>query len=69
MTPEQLAIHVEVMSTRGNSSGLILAWLLSPGFAQPAQRLGAFCRYGSSLSLQESELLILYVAAHYACLG
>lgn len=69
MTPAQRAIHDDVLRTRGNVSGPFLAWMLSPGLADPAQRLGAFCRYGTSLSLQESELLILLVAAQYRCLG
>jgi 4-carboxymuconolactone decarboxylase len=69
MTTPQRAIHDDVLRTRGNASGPFLAWLLSPGLANPAQQLGAFCRYGSSLSLQESELLILHVAAQYACVG
>lgn len=69
MTPAQRTIHDDVLRTRGNVQGPFLAWLLSPGFAQPAQQLGAFCRYGTSLSLQESELLILLVASHYACAG
>ena len=69
MTPAQKAIHDAVLRTRGNVQGPFLAWLLSPGLADPAQQLGAFCRYGTSLSLPESELLILHVAAHYACPG
>lgn len=69
MTTDQRAIYDDVLRTRGNASGPFLAWLVSPGLANPAQQLGAFCRYNSSLSLQESELLILYVAAHYACVG
>jgi 4-carboxymuconolactone decarboxylase len=67
MTPEQRAIHESVLSTRGNASGPFLAWLLSPGLAEPAQQLGAFCRYNSLLTLQESELLICLVAAQYEC--
>lgn len=67
MTAEQRAIHDDVLATRGNVAGPFLAWLLSPQFADRAQKLGAFCRYGSSLSLQESELLILHVAARYEC--
>jgi 4-carboxymuconolactone decarboxylase len=67
MTTEQRAVHDAVLRTRGNAQGPFLAWLLSPGMADAAQQLGAFCRYGSSLSLQESELLILHVAAHYDC--
>lgn len=69
MTPEQRAIHDSIVSTRGNVEGPFLAWLHSPGLASPAEQLGAFCRYGTSLSLQESELLILCVAAHQACVG
>ena len=69
MTPEQRAIPDSIVSTRGNLEGPFLAWLHSPGLAAPAEQLGAFCRYGTSLSLQESELLILCVAAHHACVG
>lgn len=63
----QRTIHDEILATRGNLDGPFLAWLRSPGLADPAQKLGAFCRYGSSLSLVESELLILLVAARYRC--
>ena len=69
MTPEQRVIRDSILSTRGNLDGPFLAWLHSPGLAAPAQQLGAFCRYGTSLSLQESELLILCVSAHHACVG
>lgn len=69
MSPEQRAIYDDVLTTRGNASGPFLAWLLSPGLADPAQQLGAFCRYNSSLALRESELLILLVAAQYSCRG
>lgn len=65
MTAQQRTIHDDVLRTRGNVQGPFLAWLVSPGLAEPAQKLGAFCRYGTSLSLQESELLILLVAANY----
>src|SRR6476659_3238599 len=67
MSPEQAAIHAKVLTSRGNVHGPFLAWLLAPKLADPAQELGAVCRYGTSLSLQESELLILHVAAHYDC--
>lgn len=69
MTLEQRAVYDDVLRTRGNISGPFLAWMLSPGLAQPAQQLGAFCRYRTSLTLQESELLILLVAAQYDCIG
>lgn len=67
--PEQRAVHDSIMATRGNLSGPFLAWLHSPAMASPAEKLGAFCRYGTAFALAESELLILCVAACYRCLG
>ena len=67
MTQEQRAVHDQILQTRGNDDGPFLAWLLSPGLAAKAQELGAVCRYGTSLSLQESELLIMHVASWYDC--
>jgi 4-carboxymuconolactone decarboxylase len=67
LEPGQRTIHDEILATRGNLDGPFLAWLRSPGLADPAQKLGAFCRYGTSMSLLESELIILLVAARYQC--
>jgi 4-carboxymuconolactone decarboxylase len=67
--PAQRQVYESIKSTRGNLDGPFLAWLHSPELATHAEKLGAFCRYGSSLSLQESELLILCVAAHHQCVG
>lgn len=67
LTPAQQLVFEDIVRTRGNVEGPFLAWLLSPGLADPAQKLGAFCRFGTTLSHVETELLILYVAAHYAC--
>ncbi|MCE9681521.1 carboxymuconolactone decarboxylase family protein [Halomonas alkalisoli] len=69
MDPRQHAIYQSVLETRGNADGPFLAWLHSPGLAGPAQQLGAFCRYDTELSLIESEMLILCVAAHFQCVG
>ena len=69
LDPGQRAIHDSILATRGNLSGPFLAWMHSPGLASPAEKLGAFCRYGSGFALVESELLILCVAAHCECLG
>ncbi|MGE4340833.1 MAG: carboxymuconolactone decarboxylase family protein [Pigmentiphaga sp.] len=69
LTPEQRRIHDSILATRGNLSGPFLAWLHVPGLASPAEQLGAFCRYGTSFALVESELLILCVARHYHCEG
>ncbi|RYF64271.1 MAG: carboxymuconolactone decarboxylase family protein [Comamonadaceae bacterium] len=65
----QRAIHDSILATRGSIDGPFLAWLHAPGLAEPAQRLGAFCRYGTALALVESELLILTVAGHFHCIG
>lgn len=67
MTDQQRAVHNRIVQTRGNDHGPFLAWLLSPKLADAAQELGAVCRYGTSLSLQESELLIMHVASWYDC--
>lgn len=69
LDPEQRAIHDSILATRGNLSGPFLAWMLCPGLASHAEKLGAFCRYSTGFSLVESELLILCVAAHHQCLG
>src|SRR5690606_14853004 len=48
---------------RGNLDGPFLAWAHSPQLADSAQKLGAFCRYGTRLELRLSELAILLTAA------
>lgn len=48
---------------RGNLDGPFLAWIHSPELANHAQRLGAFCRYGTRLELRLTELVILFTAA------
>ena len=69
LTAEQQIVYDDIWRTRGNMNGPFLAWLLTPALGQPAQQLGAVCRYGTSLSLQESELLILKVAGHFHSVG
>lgn len=69
LDPAQAGIYHSIMATRGNVEGPFLAWLLAPGLAGPAQKVGAFCRYGTALELVESELLILLVAAAHNCIG
>jgi 4-carboxymuconolactone decarboxylase len=69
LSPDGRAIYQSILNTRGNLDGPFLAWLHSPGLAAPAEKLGAFCRYGTSLAEIESELLILLVAAHFHCAG
>ena len=63
MTSEQRRVLDAILSgPRGNLDGPFLAWVHSPGLADPAQQLGAYCRYHSSLPLRLSELAILVTA-------
>lgn len=65
-TPAQKAVLDEILSgPRGNLNGPFLGWIHSPELAQHAQRLGAFCRYGTGLPLRLSELAILVTAARW----
>ena len=50
---------------RGLVEGPLRVWLHSPALAEPAQRLGAFCRYGTRLPARLSELAIITVGAHW----
>jgi 4-carboxymuconolactone decarboxylase len=65
-SPAQIAVLDEILSgPRGSLAGPFLAWIASPELAQHAQRLGAFCRYGTGLPLRLSELAILVTAAQW----
>jgi 4-carboxymuconolactone decarboxylase len=66
MTPEQRRIHDEILAgPRGRIEGPHRAWLHSPGLADPAQKLGAYLRFGSHLPPRLSELAILVTGAHF----
>jgi 4-carboxymuconolactone decarboxylase len=69
LSAEQRALRDSILASRGNLDGPFIPWLMSPELGDLAQRLGAFCRYHTQLTLQESELLILCVAARFDCLG
>jgi 4-carboxymuconolactone decarboxylase len=63
MTPEQRRVADAIVSgPRGRLSGPFNALLRSPGLAEPAQRLGAYIRFGSSIPSPLNELAILIVA-------
>ncbi len=50
MDPDQKTVFDDIMSgPRGSLRGPFHAWLHSPNLADPAQKLGAFCRFSSSL--------------------
>jgi len=65
MTPEQKKIRDAIVATRKRTglSGPFGPWLAVPAIAQPSQELGRACRYGTSLSFKESELVILLTGA------
>ena len=69
LSPAGRKVYDSILASRGNLDGPFLAWLHSPGLADPAEKLGAFCRYDTKLLPIESELLILLVAARYRCTG
>jgi len=60
---QRAVLHEILTGPRGNLDGPFLAWIHSPELANHAQRLGAFCRYGTRLELRLTELAILYTAA------
>ncbi|MEC8961586.1 MAG: carboxymuconolactone decarboxylase family protein [Pseudomonadota bacterium] len=66
MNPAQIQIYDDIMAGPRNSlRGPFHAWLHSPGLADPAQKLGAFCRFSSSLPKRLSELAIIVIARHW----
>ena len=66
MSSQQLRVHDEILAgPRGSLRGPFHAWLYSPGLADPAQKLGEFCRFSSSLPKRLSELAILVIARHW----
>jgi len=64
-TPEQKKIRDDIIDSRPRTglSGPFGPWLAVPAIAQPAQELGRACRYETSLSFRESELVILLTGA------
>ncbi|UVH51852.1 carboxymuconolactone decarboxylase family protein [Pseudomonas sp. CBSPBW29] len=64
MDDAQRAVLDDILAgPRGNLDGPFLAWIHSPELAGHAQRLGAFCRYGTRLELRLTELAILFTAS------
>ncbi|NMK48224.1 carboxymuconolactone decarboxylase family protein [Achromobacter sp. Bel] len=63
MSAEQKRIYDLIASgPRGRVRGPLAVWLHRPSMAAPAQALGQFCRYDSSLSPRQSEFGILVLA-------
>ena len=63
LSDDQRRVHDLIASgPRGQVRGPLAIWLHRPDLAERAQALGAYCRYGSSLSPRLSELAILTMA-------
>jgi SpoVK/Ycf46/Vps4 family AAA+-type ATPase len=66
MTPEQQEIYNDISKTRTTGvKGPFGPWLANPAIAEPAQTLGRVCRYETSFSPMESELIILMTATYF----
>lgn len=66
LTDEQRRVHDAILSgPRGIVEGPLRVWLMNPGLADRAQALGAYCRYGTALPPELSELAIIMVGAHW----
>ena len=70
MNADQRRVYDDIVAgPRGRAEGPHKVWLHSPELADSGQRLGAFCRYGSSLPARLSELAIIvtgrFYTAHY----
>jgi len=65
LTDSQRQIRDAILKSRPRTglSGPFGPWLAVPDIADPAQALGRACRYGTSLSFYESELVILLTGA------
>lgn len=65
MTEEQREIRNAILKSRPRTglAGPFGPWLAVPEICRHAQNLGRACRYGTSLTFQESELVILLTGA------
>lgn len=66
MEGEQKRVYDDIADAgRGGLDGPYNALLRVPEIADPAQKLGAYCRFRSSLGLKLTELAIIITAKHY----
>ena len=70
LTPDQTAVAEAIRNgPRGPRAGVTAGpfgvWLYSPGFANPAQALGAHCRFGAALPRDVSEFAIILTAKRW----
>ena len=63
---EQRRIYDAIVAgPRGKVEGPLAVWVNNPGLAEPAQQLGAYCRYGTSLPPRLAELAIVIAGAFW----
>ncbi|MEM6621819.1 MAG: carboxymuconolactone decarboxylase family protein [Pseudomonadota bacterium] len=66
MTDAQRDVHDAIVSgPRGSIRGPFLAWIQTPGMAMPAQQLGEYFRFNTSISRDLAEIAICVTGAHY----
>lgn len=67
MTEEQKCLRQAILESRPRTglSGPFGPWLAVPSIARPSQELGRIVRYETSLSMRESELVILLTGAKF----
>ena len=66
MNPEQQALHDEILSgPRSRIGGPMNGWFRNPEIGSLIQKVGAYCRYHTTLEPKLSELAILVVARQW----
>ena len=66
MNQDQKDLHDEILSgPRTQIAGPMHTWFLNPSYGSLIEKVGAFCRYGTSLEPRLSELAIIIVARHW----
>lgn len=66
LSPEQRTVADAIISgPRGGLRGPFESWLRSPQLADRAQKLGEYCRFGTSLPRDLSEFAILLTGKHW----
>jgi 4-carboxymuconolactone decarboxylase len=67
MSPAQQQLHDEILAgPRTRIAGPMHAWFLNPDYGTLIQKVGAFCRYETSLPPRLSELAIIIVARYWS---
>ena len=66
MSQDQKDLHDEILSgPRTQIVGPMHTWFLNPSYGALIEKVGAFCRYETSIKPRLSELAIIIVARHW----